>query len=87
MGKRPGIPHGLRRLLHQPHEEADQNDIENLATLLVTAGCNYIMGVPEGDDCMLMYQCTATMRLLPCAGSLACAPSTKFDMWLEDGLL
>ena len=58
--------------------KADQNDIENLATLLVAAGCNYIMGVPEGDDCMLMYQCTGYHEAAgPARRSLACAPSTS----------
>ena len=38
------------------HAEADQNDLESLAVLLAAAGCNYFMGVPMGDDCMLGYQ-------------------------------
>lgn len=57
MGKLTGISMGCDAC-YTNHMKADQNDIENLATLLVAAGCNYIMGVPEGDDCMLMYQCT-----------------------------
>lgn len=57
MGKLTGIPMGCDAC-YTNHMKTDQNDIENLATLLVAAGCNYIMGVPEGDDCMLMYQCT-----------------------------
>lgn len=40
-----------------PH--ADQNLNENLMILLATAGCNYIMGMPLGDDIMLNYQTTA----------------------------
>ena len=58
MGKLTGIPMGCDAC-YTNHMKTDQNDIENLATLLVSAGCNYIMGVPEGDDCMLMYQCGA----------------------------
>ena len=38
--------------------KADQNDIENLASLLTMAGCNYFMGIPHGDDIMLNYQTT-----------------------------
>ena len=57
MGKLTGISMGCDAC-YTNHMKTDQNDIENLATLLVAAGCNYIMGVPEGDDCMLMYQCT-----------------------------
>ena len=47
MGKLDRYPDGMRCLLYQPYESFDQNDIENLATLLVAAGCNYIMGVPQ----------------------------------------
>ena len=47
MGKLTGIPMGCDAC-YTNHMKADQNDIENLATLLVAAGCNYIMGVPGG---------------------------------------
>jgi ethanolamine ammonia-lyase large subunit len=57
MGKLTGIPMGCDAC-YTNHIKADQNDIENLAVLLVAAGCNYVMGIPHGDDIMLMYQCT-----------------------------
>ncbi len=57
MGKLSGIPMGCDAC-YTNHIKADQNDIENLAVLLTAAGCNYVMGVPHGDDIMLMYQCT-----------------------------
>lgn len=57
MGKLTGISMGCDAC-YTNHIKADQNDIENLAALLVAAGCNYVMGVPHGDDIMLMYQCT-----------------------------
>ncbi|MGH2202253.1 ethanolamine ammonia-lyase subunit EutB, partial [Enterococcus faecalis] len=38
------------------HMKADQKHMENLAMLLATAGCRYIMGIPHGDDVMLNYQ-------------------------------
>ena len=41
------------------HMLADQNDLENLAMMLTMANCNYIMGIPGGDDVMLMYQTTS----------------------------
>ena len=59
------------------HMKADQNDIENLATLLVAAGCNYIMGVPEGDDCMLMYQCTGYHEAAALREVFGLRPSTS----------
>lgn len=45
MGKLTGISMGCDAC-YTNHMKADQNDIENLATMLVAAGCNYIMGVP-----------------------------------------
>ena len=57
MGKLTGIPMGVDAC-YTNHMKADQNDIENLAVLLTTAGCNYFMGIPHGDDVMLNYQST-----------------------------
>lgn len=57
MGKLTGISMGCDAC-YTNHIKADQNDIENLAALLVAGGCNYVMGIPHGDDIMLMYQCT-----------------------------
>lgn len=82
MGKLSGIPMGCDAC-YTNHMKADQNDIENLATLLTAAGCNYFMGIPHGDDVMLNYQTTgfretATLREL--FGLTAIAP---FQKWLE----
>ena len=82
MGKLTGIPMGCD-CCYTNHMKADQNDIENLATLLTAAGCTYFMGVPHGDDIMLNYQSTgyhetATLRSL--FGLDAIAP---FQRWLE----
>lgn len=57
MGKLTGLPMGVDAC-YTNHMRADQNDIENLMVLLTNAGCNYFMGVPQGDDVMLMYQTT-----------------------------
>lgn len=82
MGKLTGIPMGCDAC-YTNHMKADQNDIENLATLLTAAGCNYFMGIPHGDDVMLNYQTTgfretATLREL--FGLTAIKP---FQKWLE----
>lgn len=82
MGKLTGIPMGCDAC-YTNHMKADQNDIENLATLLVAAGCNYIMGVPEGDDCMLMYQCTGFHEAAALREVFGLRPIKEFDMWLE----
>lgn len=57
MGKLTGIPMGCD-VCYTNHMRADQNDLENLAMMLTMADCNYIMGIPGGDDVMLMYQTT-----------------------------
>jgi ethanolamine ammonia-lyase large subunit len=39
--------------------DGDQDDMDNLLTILVVAGCSFIMGVPGSDDIMLNYQSTS----------------------------
>jgi len=83
MGKLTGISMGCD-CCYTNHMKADQNDIENLATLLTVAGCNYFMGIPHGDDIMLNYQTTgfrdtATLRQL--TGKTAIP---EFQQWLEE---
>ena len=82
MGKLTGIPMGCDAC-YTNHMKADQNDIENLATLLVAAGCNYVMGVPQGDDCMLMYQCTGYHEAAALREVFGLRPIKEFDAWLE----
>jgi len=82
MGKLTGISMGCDAC-YTNHMKADQNDIENLATLLVAAGCNYIMGVPQGDDCMLMYQCTGYHEAAALREVFGLRPIKEFDEWLE----
>jgi ethanolamine ammonia-lyase large subunit len=82
MGKLTGLPMGVDAC-YTNHMKADQNDIENLATLLTAAGCAYFMGVPMGDDVMLNYQCTsyhddATLREI-----FGLRPLPEFEIWLE----
>ena len=82
MGKLSGISMGVD-VCYTNHMKADQNDIENLATLLVGAGCNYIMGVPQGDDCMLMYQTTGYHEAAALREIFGLRPIKEFDLWLE----
>lgn len=55
MGKLSGLSMGCD-ICYTNHMKASQNDLENLGILLANAGVNYVMGVPAGDDIMLMYQ-------------------------------
>ena len=82
MGKLTGISMGCDAC-YTNHMKADQNDIENLATLLVAAGCNYVMGVPQGDDCMLMYQCTGFHEAAALREIFGLRPIKEFDAWME----
>jgi ethanolamine ammonia-lyase large subunit len=82
-GKMHGISMGCDAC-YTNHADADQNDLENLEVLLSTAGCNFFMGLPMGDDVMLNYQSTsfhdgATLRQL-----LGLRPAPEFEAWLED---
>ncbi|MCH1984457.1 ethanolamine ammonia-lyase subunit EutB [Ruminococcus sp. OA3] len=82
MGKLSGISMGCDTC-YTNHMKADQNDLENLAALLVAAGCNYIMGVPQGDDCMLMYQSSGYHEAAALREIFGLRPIPEFDAWLE----
>ena len=82
MGKLTGVPMGCDAC-YTNHMKTDQNDIENLATLLVAAGCTYLMSIPEGDDCMLMYQCTGYHEIPALREVFGLRPIPEFDRWLE----
>ena len=82
MGKLTGISMGCDAC-YTNHIKADQNDIENLAVLLVSAGCNYVMGVPHGDDIMLMYQCTGYHEAESLRQLFGKTSIPEFEAWLK----
>ncbi|WP_291570239.1 ethanolamine ammonia-lyase subunit EutB [Clostridium sp. UBA4548] len=82
MGKLTGLPMGCDAC-YTNHMKADQNDIENLAILLGTAGCTYFMGIPHGDDVMLNYQCTGFHETAALRELLGKRPIAEFEAWLE----
>lgn len=82
MGKLLGLPMGIDAC-YTNHMEADQNDLENLAVLLVSAGVNYFMGVPMGDDVMLSYQTTSFHDVASLRELTGCRPAPEFESWLE----
>ncbi len=83
MGKLTGIPMGCDAC-YTNHARATQNDIENLAVLLASAGCNYFMGVPMGDDVMLAYQCTSFHDAPSLRQTLGLRPLPEFEAWMEE---
>jgi ethanolamine ammonia-lyase large subunit len=64
------------------HAEADQDDMDNLLTLLGVAGCNFIMGIPGSDDIMLNYQSTSFHDALYIRKMLGLRPAPEFEQWL-----
>ena len=82
MGKLLGVPHGADAC-YTNHARADQNDCENLAILLASAGCNYFMAVPMGDDVMLSYQCTSYHDAAALRAVLKLRPAPEFEEWCE----
>lgn len=81
-GKLLGLPMGCD-VCYTNHAEADQNDMDNLLTLLGIAGCTYIMGIPGADDIMLAYQSTSFHDALYLRRVLGLRPAPEFEAWLE----
>ena len=81
-GKLLGLPMGCD-ICYTNHADADQNDMDNLLTLLGVAGCNFIMGIPGSDDIMLNYQTTSFHDALYARRVLNLKPAPEFCAWLE----
>ena len=81
-GKLLGLPMGCD-VCYTNHAEADQNDMDNLMTLLAVAGCSYLMGVPGADDVMLAYQSSSFHDALYLRRVLGLRPAPEFEKWLE----
>jgi ethanolamine ammonia-lyase large subunit len=82
MGKLTGISMGCDAC-YTNHAVADQNDQENLEMLLATAGVNYLMGIPMGDDVMLNYQTTSFHNNAALREIYGFRPAPEFEAWLE----
>jgi ethanolamine ammonia-lyase large subunit len=82
-GKLLGLPMGCD-VCYTNHAEADQDDMDNLFTLLAVAGCNYFMGVPGADDIMLNYQSTSFHDSQYLRQVLGLRPAPEFEAWLEE---
>jgi ethanolamine ammonia-lyase large subunit len=81
-GKLLGLPMGVD-VCYTNHAEADQNDMDNLLTLLGAAGVNFIMGVPGSDDVMLHYQSTSFHDALYVRRLLGLRAAPEFESWLQ----
>jgi ethanolamine ammonia-lyase large subunit len=81
-GKLLGLPMGVD-VCYTNHADADQDDMDNLLTLLAVAGCTYVMGVPGADDVMLSYQSTSFHDALYVREALNLRPAPEFEAWLK----
>src|SRR5215813_883476 len=81
MGKLLGLPMGCD-VCYTNHAEADQDDMDNLLTLLAAAGVSFIMGVPGADDVMLNYQSTSFHDALYVRDLFGLKRAPEFDDWL-----
>ncbi|WAM56164.1 ethanolamine ammonia-lyase subunit EutB [Vreelandella venusta] len=76
-----GVPMGCD-VCYTNHAEADQNDMDNLLTLLGVAGCSFVMGIPGSDDIMLNYQTTSFHDALYARRVLGLKAAPEFEQWL-----
>lgn len=81
-GKLMGLPLGCD-ICYTNHAEADQDDMDNLLTLLAASGITYIMGIPGADDIMLNYQSTSYHDALYVRNLLGLKHAPEFESWLE----
>src|SRR6202035_3416991 len=81
-GKLLGLPLGVD-VCYTNHAEADQDDMDALLALLVTAGVNFVMGVPGADDIMLGYQSTSFHDALAMRDLFGRRPAPEFEAWLK----
>jgi ethanolamine ammonia-lyase large subunit len=80
-GKLLGLPMGVD-VCYTNHAAADQDDMDDLLTLLGVAGVNFVMGVPGADDIMLNYQSTSFHDALYVRDVLGLKPAPEFEAWL-----
>jgi ethanolamine ammonia-lyase large subunit len=82
-----GVPMGVD-VCYTNHADADQDDMDTLLALLVTAGVNFVMGVPGADDIMLGYQSTSFHDVLAMRDLFGRRPAPEFEAWLaRQGLI
>jgi ethanolamine ammonia-lyase large subunit len=82
MGKLSGLSMGCDAC-YTNHAESDQDDQENLELLLASAGVNYLMGIPLGDDVMLNYNTTSFHNNAQLREVYGLRPTPEFEAWLE----
>ena len=80
-GQLHGLPMGCD-VCYTNHMPVDQNDCETLLMLLANSGCHYVMGLPQGDDIMLMYQSTGFQDVAAVRETFQKRPIKEFEDWM-----
>lgn len=81
-GKLMGVPMGVD-VCYTNHADADQDDMDALLTLLVTAGVTFVIAVPGADDIMLNYQSLAHHDMLYIREVTGKRAAPEFEAWLD----
>ncbi len=81
-GKLLGLPMGVD-VCYTNHADCDQDDMDNLSTLLAAANCNFIIAVPGSDDIMLQYQSTSYNDAAYVRKVFNRKPAPEFELWLK----
>lgn len=86
VGKLMGLPMGVD-VCFTNHVDADHNSNDGLLMQLALAGCNFVMGLPGGDDVMLSYQSTSFHDVAAVRALTGTRPAPEYEEWLiEKGL-
>ncbi|WP_421905566.1 ethanolamine ammonia-lyase subunit EutB [Mameliella sp.] len=81
-GKLLGLPMGVD-VCYTNHVQADQDDMDVLATLLTSAGVNFLITVPGADDPMLGYQSLGFEDLAYLRETTGLRAAPEFEAWLD----
>ena len=76
-----GLPMGVD-VCYTNHAEADQDDMDNLMTLLTVAGTTFLITVPGADDIMLNYQSLSFHDALFLRSVMGVRAAPEFEAWL-----
>ena len=77
-----GVPMGVD-VCYTNHAEADQDDMDNLMTLLTVAGVTFLICVPGADDVMLNYQSLSHHDALYLRSVFGVRAAPEFEKWLS----
>lgn len=81
-GKLLGLPMGVD-VCYTNHTQADQDDMDVLATLLVDAGVTFLITVPGADDTMLGYQSLGFEDIAYLREVSGKRAAPEFEAWLD----